>query len=180
MSVTAPEKDWTTALEYGAETRDQSMIRSQGVHRPHAASSSRFTPYPSPVPHVNAGPSTKAMSSGRSKGTSSSIRLATLTGGPPPKSHPVKRVSWFPTPDTLSAPRKGNMGHWTGKMEFAYRKRIEELVHGNGIPKTASDWASLNFGTKAKHLMRASNAAASAVINKSTSLSSTGENLIDF
>lgn len=64
------------------------------------------------------------------------------------------------------------MGHWMGKMEFAYQKRIDELATGVGVPKPASDWASLNFGTKAKHLMRASNAAATSVIDRSTRSSS--------
>lgn len=93
--------------------------------------------------------------------------MGSLTRGLPQKNHPVKRVSWFPTPETLSAPRKGNMGHWTGKMELAYQKRLNELVKGDGAPKTATEWAGLNFGTKAKHLMRASTAAATAVLNTS-------------
>lgn len=97
---------------------------------------------------------------------SAPLRIGETNYGPPEKHHPLKRVSWFPTPETLLAARKGNMGHWTGKMEFAYQKRLQEIVNGDGAPKTASEWAGLNFGTKAKHIMRASDAAANAAISR--------------
>lgn len=164
-----------TSADNGAQTLDQAVHRPQGVHRPQVLPSPRFAPYPTAGSYGNVGPSSQIQShqvhpplpAGRSTQASALLRVGTLTNGLPQKNHPLKRVSWFPTPDTLAAARKGNLGHWTGKMEFAYLKRIDELSNRNTVPKKASDWASLNFGTKAKHLMRASNIAASAAIDKS-------------
>lgn len=84
------------------------------------------------------------------------------------KKHPLKRVSWFPTPDTMSAARKGNLGRWTGKMEHMYQKIVREINDASGSPRTASDWASINLGTIGKHLIRASTDAASAGFNADT------------
>lgn len=116
----------------------------------HSRASVRFSPYPS----ASAGPST------RTPGTGSAV-----LPGREVKRYPVARLSWFPTPETLSAARKGNLGHWTGRMEMMWEKRIKEINNGVGVPKNASGWADLSFGSMGKHLWRGVTTA-SAMITK--------------
>lgn len=109
----------------------------------------RFTPYP-----VSGGPGT------RNSGAGSALRVREA------KRYPVKRLSWFPTPETMSAARKGNLGHWTGKMEMMWGKRIHEITSLGGVPKNASGWADMTFGSVGKHLWRGSIAASALVVEQ--------------
>ena len=74
------------------------------------------------------------------------------------------RPSWFPMPETLNAARKGNLGHWTGKMEVVWVKRTEEIINSGGIPKSATGWANMSFGSMGKHLWRSTTAASALAV----------------
>ena len=116
-----------------------SHLHSQ--HRPSQASRSRFDPYPA---------------SSRSRaGQGADYRF---------KKYPIMRLSWFPTTETLSSPRKGNLGRWTGRMEKMWLDRVAEITVHSGKPKSASQWADMSFGSMGKHLWKGTKVASADVV----------------
>lgn len=81
-----------------------------------------------------------------------------------PRVYPIARVSWFPTPESLNAMRKGNLGHWTGKMEKMWIDCIKEITVDLAGPKSASYWAKACFGSVSKHIWKGTTTASTHVI----------------
>lgn len=77
----------------------------------------------------------------------------------------IIRVSWFPTPEAMNAARKGNMGHWTGRMEDLWRERMQNIERNETKPLSSTEWAKFTFGTVGKHIFRALSDGSTQVIN---------------
>lgn len=63
----------------------------------------------------------------------------------------MSRLSWFPTPESFNARRKGNLGHWTGKMEDSWNHHISE-IESSYRPLNAGTYAKWSFGSLGKYI----------------------------
>lgn len=77
----------------------------------------------------------------------------------------LARLSWLPTPDSLNANRKGNLGYWTGAMEDMWCRRVDE-IEKTYRPLNAGAYAKWSFGKLGKEILRISKEAASEVLQR--------------
>lgn len=134
---------------YDAGVKSVSAAATNSSRLDLSTTRNRFSPYPTTNTsaassrHASTSLGASTASPGRSSTvpfTSHGSQASSSRSLPPSRArvYPVARLSWFPTPETLSAARKGNLGHWTGKMERMWLKRVEEILMKSGKPKTAS------------------------------------------
>lgn len=65
----------------------------------------------------------------------------------------------------MMSPRKGNLRHWTGKMEQMWLDRVNEITVDLAEPRKASQWADKSFGSVGKHLWKGTTGASAVVID---------------